>query len=219
MTVTAVTVTITMFVFVFVFVSILVWFFFFGFIVIFVSLCYIVVLLLYSCLTTLSQSPFILTLINLSPPPFLPFFIPIFYFSSLILTDSTIQKIENILEISCPKGDELYISDKISMTKAVLIGTLHGDDVLTASIYKLLTKQMTYQNGIACISNSVTLVPTDKVRCCVCVCASVCGVCFLVIQHINFQTLRNRSKKSNLLLLSLNLIFAVLYLKYVRNPY
>ena len=102
------------------------------------------------------------------------------FFSSLILTDSTIQKIENVLEISCPKGDELYISDKISMTKAVLIGTLHGDDVLTASIYKLLTEQMTYQNGIACISNSVTLVPTDKVRIvCVCVCAGVI-VCMCV---------------------------------------
>ena len=67
------------------------------------------------------------------------------------------------MEHSCPKGDELYISDKISMTKAVLIGTLHGDDVLTALIYKLLTEQMTYQNGIAVMSSNVILVPTAKV--------------------------------------------------------
>ena len=93
---------------------------------------------------------------------FFLYFFP--FFSSLILTDSTLQKIENILEHSCPKGDELYISDKIGMTKAVLIGTLHGDDVLTASIYKLLTEQMTYQNGIAIMSSNVILVPTAKVR-------------------------------------------------------
>ena len=68
------------------------------------------------------------------------------------------------MEHSCPKGDELYISDKIGMTKAVLIGTLHGDDVLTALIYKLLTEQMTYQNGIAVMSSNVILVPTAKVK-------------------------------------------------------
>jgi hypothetical protein len=159
------------------------------------------------------------TLTNISPLHHFLFF----FFSSLILTDSTIQKIENILEISCPKGDELYISDKISMTKAVLIGTLHGDDVLTASIYKLLTEQMTYQNGIACISNSVTLVPTDKVRVvcvtmrvCVCVCVCMC-VCMRVCVRSHSSTLHLCFMKQ----------FRIFYrfskncfhiLKYYRNP-
>lgn len=49
------------------------------------------------------------------------------------------------------------------MTKAVLVGTLHSDDKLTFSIFDLLQKHISYECGIACLANEVTLVPSVAV--------------------------------------------------------
>ena len=87
-------------------------------------------------------------------------FFQLFFFLRGILTESISQKIDRILDDSLNKDNDLY---NLSLTKALLVGTLHSDENLTSSIFGLLQKHVSYESGIATLSEEVILVPTIAV--------------------------------------------------------
>jgi hypothetical protein len=84
--------------------------------------------------------------------------------SSLVLQDTAVQRIVHYLENNSARENDLYFSDKISFTKAVLVGTLHGDEDLTVSVFKLLHQQISFEVGVARLAADATVVPTHAVR-------------------------------------------------------
>ena len=81
-----------------------------------------------------------------------------------MLSDTTLSKVSHYLENSSSKENDLYVSDKINFTKAILLGTLHGEESLTKNVYKLLHQKLTYQSGILYLAESATLVATISVN-------------------------------------------------------
>jgi hypothetical protein len=84
-------------------------------------------------------------------------------FSSLVLQDTALQRIVHCLENNSSRENDLHYSDKISFTKAVLVGTLHGDEDLTVSVFKLLHQQISFEVGVARLAADATVVPTYAV--------------------------------------------------------
>ena len=87
-----------------------------------------------------------------------------YHFRSLHLTESVAQKIEHILDTTSHRESDIHITDSINVTKALLVGTLHSDEVLTSSIFMLLHQHLTYESGIDRLAGQVKLVPTVSVR-------------------------------------------------------
>lgn len=81
----------------------------------------------------------------------------------LVLSESVIQGIQNILENSDEDDNDLAVTDKIGMTKALLVGTLHADDPLTSAIYRLLYRQLSYKREISILAGNVKIFPHAKV--------------------------------------------------------
>jgi limonene-1,2-epoxide hydrolase len=80
-----------------------------------------------------------------------------------VLQDTAVQRIVHYLENNSARENDLYFSDKISFTKAVLVGTLHGDEDLTVSVFKLLHQQISFEVGVARLAADATVVPTHAV--------------------------------------------------------
>lgn len=73
------------------------------------------------------------------------------------------QRIVHYLENNSSRENDLYFPDKIGFTKAVLVGTLHGDENLTVSVFKLLHQQISFEVGVARLAADATVVPTYTV--------------------------------------------------------
>jgi hypothetical protein len=81
----------------------------------------------------------------------------------LVISESLIQGIQERLENSSEAANDLAVTDKIGMTKALLIGTLHADDPLTSAVYRLLFRQLSYKTEISLLAEKVKIFPHAKV--------------------------------------------------------